>query len=154
MRLVFVVLLTATCLVACKKKPPDPVREVELALHAMELAVEARDLGEIKSMMMDSYKDAEGQTKKNTVSLLQLQFLRRDSIHLLVRIQDIVIEAPERAKSEILVAAGATAVEDVSALEKVKAELLHVDITWTKDGDQWKVQRSKWRRANLVDWLE
>ena len=66
----------------CKKKSTNPENEIRQFIEQTELNVESRDLSAIKKSITSSYSDGKGFNKQKVVAALQLQFLRRSSIHL------------------------------------------------------------------------
>ena len=106
----------------------------------------------IKKSIASSYSDGKGFNKQR-LSALQLQFLRRSSIHLLTRILNInVDENGTEADVSVLVAMAGTAVDSLDALKGLRANLMRFQFRLIKDGE-WFVTSSHWNRAKLSDFL-
>ena len=152
-------ILTLVCLTvfssSCKRKPTDPETEVRALIAQTETLVEARNLGDLKPLIADDYRGGKGMNKQRVVALLQMQFLRKKSIHLLTRILDLNIsEDGLSASVSVLVAMAGQAVQTVDALRGIRADLMKLDFRLRQSGGDWLVVGSNWRRARLSDFVK
>lgn len=138
----------------CSKKPADPEAEIEALIGEVEAAFEAGDLGKIKETLADAYKDPEGNDKAGLVGLLQLQFLRRPSMHVVSKIERVSVDAGgEEARATVLAAGGAAPIAGIEALADIRADLFRLDITFVRPDDDWRVISVRWKRASAGDFL-
>ena len=146
--------LLALVAFGCKRKPTNPENEIRLFIEKTEGNVESRNLSEIKESIASGYSDGKGLNKRRVVSLLQLQFLKRSSIHLLTRILSLnVTDDGKEADVSVLVAMAGVQVESVDSLKGLRANLMRFHFRLFKDGDEWLVRSSTWSRAKLGDFL-
>ncbi|MEE2787782.1 MAG: hypothetical protein VX589_10615 [Myxococcota bacterium] len=139
---------------SCKQKPSNPEAQVRALIAQTEALVESRNLSDLKPLIADDYRDGKGMKKRQVVALLQMQFLRKKSIHLLTRIVDLnVEESGESATAAVLVAMAGQAVESVNALKGIRADLMKLNFRLKRDGGDWLVIGSTWRRARVSDFI-
>ncbi len=132
----------------CSRKPKDPEAEVRAAVAAMESAVEERDLGRIKELLHDGYKDAHGNNKSGIVRLLQFQFLRRQSIHVLTTIQELELTSDTTAKVSLTAAVAATPIKSAGDLTRLSAEVFELDVSFVKVDGDWLVKKTRYERKS------
>ena len=134
---------------ACSSKPRDPEAEVRAAVEALEEAVEARDVGLVKDLLADGYQDDRRNDKRALVSTLQFLFLRKQSIHVLVTINDIELVGEDRATVALVAAAAGVPIANASVLAKLSsADIFDMRFDMVRDGGDWKVTGAKWKRAS------
>jgi hypothetical protein len=138
---------------ACGGPPPTPEEEVRATLAAAEAAVRAHDLGALKDLVASDYRDAAGRDKAELGSLLTAHFLRNSSIHLLVRVKSLEVQAPGRATVEALLATAGRPIPGLEALAELDAELLWLDLGLARRDGEWAVTSARWERARLEDLL-
>ena len=152
-------IFTLACLTvfqsSCKRKPTDPESEVRALIAQTESLVEARNLGDLKPLIADDYRGGKDMNKQRVTALLQMQFLRKKSIHLLTRILDLnVSEDGLSASVSVLVAMAGQAVQSVDALKGIRADLMKLNFRLRQDDGDWLVVGSNWRRARLSDFIK
>jgi len=154
MVLALVSCLFAGGLLGCSKKPVDPEAEIEALIAEVEAAFESGDLGALKETLADDYSDPRGNDKGGLVGLLQLQFLRKRAVHVLSQIDDITVEADgKNARAIVMAAGGSTPIAGLEALADVRADIVRLQIRFTKPDDAWKVSSVIWKRASAGDFL-
>lgn len=145
-------LLALLVLTACSK-PKSPEQRVRETLARIEEAAEAKDLGALKEMLAASYHDSKGNDKKGLVSMLQLRFLRGGSLHVLTDIESITLAGDDRADVVLLAAMASVPLPDADALARLRADTFRIELGLVRDGDDWQVEKARWTRAGLADWL-
>lgn len=156
-RALALLLLAATVALGpgCTKKPPDPEAEIAALIARVEAAVEAGDLGEIKETLADDYADPKGNDKAALVGMVQLQLLRRRSIHVISKIDRIIVQPDARsATAVVFAAAGATPIAGLDALGDVRADLFELTLTLARPDDDWLVRAVRWKRAGAGDFAD
>ena len=139
---------------SCKRKSTNPEMEVKAYVAKAEALVEARDLGGLKELIDPGYSDGKGLNKRRVISLLQLQFLRRQSIHLLIRILDLTVSDDQKeANVSLLVAMAGRALDSVDSLKGLRADLMRFNFRLVRDDDEWRLQGSNWNRAKFSDFI-
>ncbi len=86
--------------------------------------------------------------------LVNLYFLQNRSIHLLTRIDTLVVDDSLRAQASVLVAMASQPIGDVSILSLARAALYRFDFTFADEGEgEWRVMRATWQRAGADDFF-
>lgn len=116
-----------------------------------EQAAEGKQLGALKDMLTDDYQDNQGLDKRAAVRLLQVYFLRNESIYLLTRVRNIVFPQSDQAEVGVAVAMAGTPIGD--DLGGVRADLHYFQLEMINQGGAWRVRRADWRQASLEDFL-
>ena len=139
---------------ACGSRPRDPEAEVEAFITQVEKLTEARELGELKDLIDARYHDGHGFDKRRVVSILQIQFLKRQGIHVFSRILDLEVDDPgKNATVELLSALAGRPLTGISGLKDARADLMRFRIKLIHDGDDWLIKRVDWSRARMSDFL-
>ncbi len=143
------VLIALLGLSACTPDPDAPEARVRAVLAQTEAAVEARDLDALKALFSDSYRDAEGRTKRRASDLAGIYFMRNRSIHLITRVDslDFVADSTE-ARASVLVAMAGRPMEKTDVRALARAAIYRFDVAVAYEGeDTWKITGARWQRA-------
>jgi hypothetical protein len=132
------VLLLGGC--GSKESPEERVRAV---ITKAEEGAEARDLSAVMDLVSDRYADTRGQDKQSIRALLHGYFVINQSVHLLVRIEDLEFPADETAQARVTVGMlGRQAQEDWS----FAAEAYEFDVRLALEDGEWLLTSAEWRR--------
>jgi hypothetical protein len=124
---------------------------VRAALAALEAAVEARDVGAIRELVSDSYRDMEGRDERALAGLASFHFMRNQAVYALVRVHAIELPAPDRARVEAVVALAGTPIDDAESLLDARADLQRLTAEFVEEDGSWRVVAATWRPAALAD---
>lgn len=133
--------------------PKSPAERIRGVISAAEQATEQRDLGVLKDIVEEKYKDRHGYDKGSVVRLVHHYLLRHRTIYLLTKTIDIVIVDDTRASVQLLVAMAGRRVRSEEELLGVRADVMYFDLDWLKINDKWKVTAATWRRAGVDDFF-
>lgn len=123
-----------------KSSPEDQVRAV---IAAAETAAEARDLSEVMDLVADGYTDTRGQDKAAIRDLMRAYFVINQSVHLLMRVEEIEFPADEIATAHIAVGMiGQQTQEDWQFV----ADIYEFDVQIVREDGDWRLQSAEWRR--------
>lgn len=123
-------------------EPSTPEAEVRALIASAETAAEARDLGDIRPLIAETYTDRRGYSKAELEKLLRLLFVTHQSVHLKVYVESIEFEQPGVANAVALVGMADTA----GALPDV--DLYQFDVRLIRnDDDEWQLVAADWRRG-------
>lgn len=137
---------------ACRSGGDSPEAQVRATIGRAEALAEAKDLGGLKALLSDAYRDDAGQDKRAILALLFVQFRRHESIHLLTRIDRVDIE-PAQARATVFTAMAGRPIAAVSDLPALRADLYRFDLRLVDERGTWRVTKSAWRPAVLEDFL-
>jgi len=143
MRVCFAVLLML--LAACGREPSaeERIREV---IAAAETAAEARDLSDVMALVSDRYSDLRGQDKAAIRDLMRGYFLINQSIHLLLRIEDLEFPANNMARARVTV--GMLGRQDAGGNDwSLAADVYEFEIRLLNEDDEWRLISAEWVRA-------
>lgn len=136
------VTLVLGLLSACgsKSTPEEQVREV---IAAAETGAEARDLSAVMDLVAESYTDTRGQDKAAIRDLMRAYFVVNQSVHLLMRIEEIEFPADELASARISVGMlGRQSEEDW----QFAVDVYEFDVRLLNEDGDWRLQSAEWRR--------
>ncbi|MFZ5877015.1 MAG: hypothetical protein ACOYXU_11485 [Nitrospirota bacterium] len=135
---------------SCRSGDDSPEGKIRAAITRAETLAEAKDLGGLKDLLSDRYRDEAGQDQRAILGLLFMQFRRHDSIHLLTRI-DRVDAQPPHATATVFVAMAGRPIPSVDDLPALRADLYRFDLMFVEERGTWRVTKSAWRPAVLRD---
>ncbi|MEW6681966.1 MAG: hypothetical protein AB1451_03455 [Nitrospirota bacterium] len=138
---------------ACRSEGDSPEAQVRATIGRAEALAEGKDLGGLKALLSDAYRDDAGQDKRAILALLFVQFRRHESIHLLTRIDRIDIDPRAQATATVFTAMAARPIPTVSDLPALRADLYRFDLTLVDKRGTWRVTKSTWRPAVLHDFF-
>ncbi len=145
--------LLVPLLVSCSAERDTPEVQVRALLERGEAAAEKKKTAVLRQMISEKYSDSQGQDKKAIEAILRYYFLRHESIHLLMRIQQITVPKPDVGQAIVMVAMAGQPISGAEELERLRADLHHFEITLARENGEWKVTRAEWRRAEVGDFL-
>ena len=132
-------------LAACGREPSaeERIREV---IAAAETAAEARDLSDVMALVSDRYSDLRGQDKAAIRDLMRGYFLINQSIHLLLRIEDLEFPANNIASARVTV--GMLGRQDAGGNDwSLAADVYEFEIRLLNEDDEWRLISAEWVRA-------
>lgn len=136
------------CLLACLillggcTSSDSPETQVRRTIDAMEQAAEARDVGDLMEHVGDDFRDSYGQSRDQLRRYLHGYFIANQSVHLLVRVDEIEVPAPDEALVRMTVGMVGREADAANAWN-LAADVQDFEITMRKDGDDWKVLYAK-----------
>ena len=140
-RLAALVLMLAAC--GREPSPEDRVREV---IAAAETAAEARDLSEVMELVSDRYADLRGQDKAAIRDVMRGFILINQSIHLVVRVDDIEFPGNDLASARVTV--GMLGRQKARADDwALAADVYEFDVRLLHEDDEWRLVSAEWVRA-------
>jgi hypothetical protein len=143
MRIWFAAVLVMLAACGREPSPEDRVRQV---IAAAEAAAEARDLSDTMQLVSDRYADVRGQDKAAIRDLMRGYFLINQSIHLLLRVDDIEFPANDMARARVTV--GMLGRQDAGVDDwSLAADVYEFDIQLLNEDDDWRLISAEWVRA-------
>ncbi len=133
--------LACLALLACANSD-SPETQVRRAIDAMEQAAEARDVGDLMDHVADDFRDSYGQDRDQLRRYIQGYFIANQSVHLLVRVDEIEVPAPDEALVRMTVGMVGREADAANAWN-LAADIQDFEITMRKDGGDWKVLYAK-----------
>ena len=123
-------------------EPSTPEAEIRALIANAETAAEARDLGDIRPLIAETYTDRRGYDKSELEKLLRFVFVTHQSVHLKVYVESIKFEQTGVANVIALVGMADTA----GALPDV--DLYQFDVRLIRnDDEEWQLVEADWRRG-------
>ena len=136
----------ALALLAAGCAASDPEAEIRALLAAAEEAAEARDVGFFSDVLADSYRDAHGKDREETLRMLRGFFIANQRIEIVSRVDEIVIEGGDAARA--VVHAGMVGRRtDSSLIDGLDADLYRFELELVNDGGNWQVIGADFKRA-------
>jgi hypothetical protein len=132
-------------LAACGSRD-TPEAQVRRTIDAMELAAEERDVGDLTDHISTEFRDASGRDTKELSQYVRGYFIANQSIHLLTRIKSIEFPTKDEANAQVTVAMVSRESDEANAWN-LGGEIYDFDVTFMREGDEWKVTYGKWRAS-------
>lgn len=145
LRLILASLLLAAGLAACGGGP-SPEDEIRTFVLEAERAAEARDAFALRALVADDYRDGRGNGAEEIRRYVHGYLLAHQSVHLLVRIEEIELPANDLARLRATVAMVGQEADTASAWD-LAADVYEFDVNLAREGGDWRVIRADWRPA-------
>ena len=144
----FSLLITLSLLLsACGDDPTSPEQQVRNTLNAMQEAAESRSMSDFMDHISDRYADHQGNDKAAIRRIMQLLFLRNQSINILTLVQSMDVQ-DNIAAVEISAAMAARGVDLTQETNRLKADAHHFSVVLQHVEDsKWEVQSVSWKRG-------
>ena len=139
-QIVAVILASLLCGCASEPSPEDAVRK--LVAHA-EAAAETRDARALTRMIADDYRDARGNGAEDLRRLLHGYLIAHQSVHLLVRIEEIELLGNDLARVRATVGMLGREAGSGSGWD-VATDLRELDLRLAREASEWRVIRAQW----------
>jgi hypothetical protein len=120
----------------------SPEQQVRAVIDSMEVAAEARDVGDLLEHVSTSYRSADGLDRAEAARYLRGYFVANQSIHLLTRIGSLEFPAPDEARVKLQVGMAGRGGEGIADLS---ADLYDFDVVLVREDGEWKVSYADWR---------
>jgi hypothetical protein len=112
------------------------------------------DLDSLADMVSERYRDPAGHGKAELLALVRFHVRSERSLHLLEKVRSVRQTGPERIDVEMLLAAAAVPIDDLTAIDRFSGDLLFLEIAFEQEsGGDWRVVEARWRRADPADLL-
>jgi len=137
---------------ACSSQPESPEDAVRATLAAIEAAAGQRDAGAIGEHLSETYRDTDGNDKKQVLGVATLHLMRNKTVYTLSRVVSLELAEPGRAQVRVLAALAGQPIPDPSALPALRADLYQFDVALREEQPGvWRVSSADWRPASLAD---
>lgn len=130
-----------------------PEAQVKLFVAAGEEAVETRDIGDVKDLIAENYRDEHGRTRRDLVALTARYLYTNKNIHVLTRIGELTFPAENRAMLQLYVAMTGQNVSDLDGLLNMQADLYMFEMELVREDKNWKLLKADWRPAKGEDFF-
>ncbi|MDY0065488.1 MAG: hypothetical protein RBS02_03850 [Steroidobacteraceae bacterium] len=137
--------VTAALLLAGCADPDSPQTEVRRMIERLELAAEARDVGDVMTHVSSQYRDARGHDRDEIARYIRGYFIAHQAIHLLTRIERLEFPSSDEARLAVLVATVGRQADAADAWE-LASDLQRFDLVLVRDDGSWKINWASWRR--------
>jgi hypothetical protein len=121
----------------------SPEQQVRAVIESMEVAAEARDVGDLMEHISANYRDAQGQDRTEASRYARGYFIANQSVHLLTRIESLEFPAADEARVKLQVGMAGRAGEPGQA--GLSADLYDFDLALVREDGEWKVSYADWR---------
>jgi len=136
-------LLISGCGSSDSRSPEQQVRDT---LTAIEEAAEARSMEGMLEHINEEYSDHLGQTIRDIKRLIQLQFIRNQSINIFTSIRSLEIY-DGIAAVELSAAMSSRSFDLSQESNRLRADTHHFSIVLSLDDDKWLVDSVSWERG-------
>lgn len=142
-------LLLLVALAGCGKAP-SPEDEIRELVATAERAAEARDSFTLHELVADDYQDGRGNGADGIRRYVHGYLIAHQSVHLLVRIDEIELKARDVARLRATVGMAGRETKGDSAWD-LAADVYEFDVTLVREDGDWRVSRADWHRGGLAE---
>jgi hypothetical protein len=122
-------------------RPSTPEQQVRALIDAAEHAAQARDVSALLGLVSEQYADQRGDDKAALRNLVRGYFLVNQSIHLLMRVEDVRFPADGLAQARVTVGMlGTRASNDWS----LAVDVYEFDLELRREAASWRLTRAAW----------
>lgn len=139
-------LLLSVLAVASCGGDDSPEAQVRAVVAEAEAAAEARDASALLDLIADDYRDGRGNGAEEIRRYVRGYLIAHQSIHLLVRIEELELKAADLARLRATVAMVGREAESAAAWD-LAADVHEFDVTLAREDGEWRVTRADWRPA-------
>ena len=143
-RISLMVVFFAFLVHGCGSDLTSPEQQIRDALYAIELATEERSMSDFMNGIADDYSDHQGNDNKAIRRIIQLLFVRNQSINIFTIIHSIDI-SDNIAAVELSVAMASRDVDLEQESNRLKADTQRFSIVLTQSNDTWLIQSGSWK---------
>jgi hypothetical protein len=137
----FASVVALTVLAGCSDDS-SPEQQVRAVIDSMEVAAEARDVGDLMEHVSTAYRSADGLDRAEAGRSIRGYFVVNQSIHLLTRIESLEFPAPDEARVKLQVGMAGRGGQGAADLS---ADLYDFDVVLVREDGEWKVSYADWR---------
>ena len=149
MQLQYIATLVAIGALAGCGDANSPEQQVREVIEKMEVAAEARDVGELMEHLSGDFRDANGMGPEDAARYARGYFIANQSIHLVTRVEQIEFPTDGEARARVTVGMmgrEAAAAADAIDLTSLAADLYEFKIALRREDDEWRVTFAEWLR--------
>jgi hypothetical protein len=137
----------------CKDRS-TPEQQVRATIAQAEQAAQEKDLKTLAGLLSDRFGENTENDRASVLRIVQLQFLRYPSIHLLVRVPAVVFPEPGHAEVTALVAMASLPLASAADLARASADLYRFDLVFVEEGKRrWRLRSAAWTPVRIEDFL-
>jgi len=141
----FILLVSALAVASCGGDT-SPEAEIRAVIAEAEAATEARDASALFDLIADDYRDGRGNGADEIRRYVHGYLIAHLSVHLLVRIEELELQATDLARLRATVAMAGREAEGAAAWD-LAADVHEFDVTLAREDGEWRVTRADWRPA-------
>lgn len=142
----FLCLIAFAALVAGCGETDSPEAQVRAAIDQIELAAEARDVGDVLEHVSPHYRDHHGNDRDGVGRALRGYFIANQSIHLLTRIEELSFPAEDEARATVVVGMVGRDAAAENAWN-LAADVYSFDVVLVREDQEWKVTWARRQRG-------
>jgi len=148
LRILSITLITSLIILvsACSDDPSSPEQQVRDTLQAIEIAAEERSMSDLMGHIAEDYSDHQGNDKDSIRRILQLLFLRNQSINVFSLIRSLEFDNGIAAV-EISTAMASRDIDLNQEANRLKADSLRFSVVLQEDNGEWLVSSVSWQRG-------
>jgi hypothetical protein len=125
---------------ACSSKSQTPTEQVTKFIHQGIKAIENNQIGDVTSLLSETYQDPDGRTKKKMKRLVFF-VLRRGSVTIFLENLQIQFKNDEATVDcELIGLQGHHKIKDIKDLLPKNAKRFNLKLKIAKEEDQWKLR--------------
>jgi len=146
------IVITVLLLGRSGPEPGSPEAQIRQLIERAKAGAEARSLEPFEEILAEPFTTQRSIDKKRALKLLQLHYLRNQTIHLLSRIKSLEVDG-EHAMATVMVAMAGKPIEDFEAVISMRADLHRFELELQQIDGEWQIVSAEWRRSSVMEEL-
>jgi len=142
-------IVVTTLAVAACGRATTPEQEISAVIAAAEEAAEARSVSGVSAFLSPAFVDDDGRSRDELERYLRGFFVAHQSIHLLTRIDEIVVSADDVASVRVGVPMLGRDAERAAAWN-LAADYYEFDLNLQRIDGDWRVVHAAWQRPGAA----
>ena len=135
----------------CGEAPEQRIRE---RIEEARIAAEAGKLNALGAMLAEDFVDDRGNDRAAVLAIIGYYVRIEGGLHIWIRIDEIEITEPGRARARLLVALATGPVEQLEDLVRLRAEVHRLTLQFEEASpEDWQMTHVTRTRASLADVL-
>lgn len=143
----FALLAAAASLRACAGGGAE--EQLRRLIDEAEAAAESRDTGHFRSLISPDYRDTRGNDRDDVINLLRAYFLTHQSVEVVTRIEDVVLDGSDAAEIALGVAllGSRRRTSGESLFGGLRGDLERLELELVREGGDWRIVGASWNGA-------
>ncbi len=131
--------------------PDDPEARLRARLEAIEAAVEAREVGDVKDAIAEDFRDAGGRDKRELTRYVAGMLLRHQTIHVVSRVRELAVGGDGTGRVEVIAALASGPIASAADLTQLRGDIYRFEFEFVDRDETWLLQHAQWRPAQPAD---
>ena len=140
-------------LLACGGEALSPEARIHELVAEAKRAIEAGELGDVKPLVSEGYRDSQGNDRRALMAFLLVQLQHHRERHLLTRVRDLELRGEGSARVVVIAGMAGLPISEPEELHRMRADVYRIEVELEDEEGTWRVVSAHWRRTSPRDLL-